>query len=178
MSATLDERQKMQVVRQARHCIEKANAALGCSLTLPEIRFDLRGRAAGQFCLRQESLQLRFNSALFARYFEENLAQTVPHEVAHFLVYALFMKNGKKRVRPHGQEWQSMMRLLGVAPATRHSFNLDGIPVRREQRFAWSCDCRTHSVAKRTHLRMLRGEQRVCITCGTLLEFPADSSDS
>jgi SprT protein len=178
MPAELDERQKMLVTRQARQCIRSANDALGCRLTLPEIRFDLRGRAAGQFCLRQGTLQLRFNSALFARYFEENLTQTVPHEVAHFLVYALCSKYGKKRVRPHGPEWQSMMRLLGAAPETRHSFSLEGIAVRREQRFAWNCGCRTHSIAKRTHLRMLRGERRVCITCGTLLQFPADSSDS
>ena len=178
MPAELDERQKMLVTRQARQCIRSANDALGCRLTLPEIRFDLRGRAAGQFCLRQGTLQLRFNSALFARFFEENLTQTVPHEVAHFLVYALHSKYGRKRVRPHGPEWQSMMRLLGAEPETRHSFSLDGIAVRREQRFAWNCDCRTHSITKRTHLRMLRGERRVCITCGTLLQFPADSSDS
>ena len=178
MPAELDEQQKILVTRQAQQCIKNANDALGCRLTLPEIRFDLRGRAAGQFCLRQGALQLRFNSALFARYFEENLAQTVPHEVAHFLVYALFSKYGKKRVRPHGPEWQAMMRLLGATPETRHNFSLDGISVRREQRFAWNCGCRTHSIAKRTHLRMLRGEQRICITCGSLLEFPADSSDS
>ncbi len=178
MPEELDERQKLLVTRQAQACLRSVNDALGCRLTLPEIRFDLRGRAAGQFCLRQGALQLRFNSALFARYFEENLAQTVPHEVAHFLVYALFSQYGKKRVRPHGPEWQSMMRLLGVTPETRHSFSLDGIPVRREQRFAWNCSCRTHSIAKRTHLRMLRGEQRVCISCGSLLQFPADSSDS
>jgi SprT protein len=178
MPAELDEQQRMLVTRHAQECIRSANAALGCRLTLPEIRFDLRGRAAGQFCLRRGALQLRFNNALFARYFDENLAQTVPHEVAHFLVYALFSQYGKKRVRPHGPEWQSMMRLLGATPETRHRFSLDGIPVRREQRFAWNCDCRTHSIAKRTHLRMLRGEQRVCITCGCLLQFPADSSDS
>ncbi|MEJ2316337.1 MAG: SprT-like domain-containing protein [Gammaproteobacteria bacterium] len=178
MPAELDERQKRLVARQVRQCIKRASDALGCRLTLPDIHFDLQGRAAGQFCLRQNTLQLRFNSALFSRYFDENLAQTVPHEVAHYLVYVLFMKTRKKRVRPHGPEWQSMMRLLGATPETRHSFSLDGIPVRREQRFAWNCDCRTHSIAKRTHLRMLRGEQRVCITCGSLLQFPADTSDS
>ncbi|MGD8266124.1 MAG: SprT-like domain-containing protein [Chromatiales bacterium] len=178
MSAELDERQKKQVLAEVRHCIEKANRALGCNLSQPDIRFDLRGRAAGQFCLRQECLQLRFNSALFARYFEENLAQTVPHEVAHYLVYALYMRAGRKRVKPHGPEWQSMMRLLDAAPVTRHNFSLDGLPVRREQRFAWRCDCRSHSIAKRTHLRMLRGEQRICITCGTLLQYPAEKDDS
>ncbi|MEJ2308921.1 MAG: SprT-like domain-containing protein [Gammaproteobacteria bacterium] len=174
MHADIDERQKELVIAKARDCVQKANGILGCSLETPEIRFDLRGRAAGQFCVRENSLQLRFNSALFARYFDDNLEQTVPHEVAHFLVYALCMRNGNRRVRPHGKEWQEMMRLLGAPAVTRHDFDLTGVPVRREQRFAWRCRCRTHSIAKRTHLRMLRGEQRVCVHCNALLTLPAD----
>ena len=177
MHSEIDERQKKQVIEKAHSCVQKANAGLGCNLETPEIRFDLRGRAAGQFCVRRNCLQLRFNAFLFAKYFDENLAQTVPHEVAHFLVYALFMQPGNRRVLPHGREWRQMMRLLGAPPATRHDFDLSDIPVRREQRFAWRCDCRTHSIAKRTHLRMLRGEQRICVHCRGVLVFPTHQRD-
>ena len=46
MHSEIDERQKKQVIEKAHSCVQKANAGLGCNLETPEIRFDLRGRAA------------------------------------------------------------------------------------------------------------------------------------
>jgi SprT protein len=174
----LDETQKKRIENRALECLGTASARLEHPFELPEIRYDLRGRAAGQFLVRDKLPRLRFNGELFARYFEENLEETVPHEIAHYIVYELFMKNRRVRVLPHGREWQAVMRLLGANPSTRHNFDMTGISVRREQRFEWHCDCRTHSIAKRTHLRMLRGQRRACVKCGSLLRFPRDLADN
>lgn len=178
MMNDMDEHQKERIKQRACECLETASAHLETRFDLPEIRFNLRGRAAGQFVLRNNIPLLRFNDELFARYFDENLEETVPHEIAHFIVYELFMKNAKRRILPHGREWKAVMRLLGAAPTTRHNFDLSGLSVRREQRFEWHCKCRTHSIAKRTHLRMLRGQQRACIKCGSVLRFPRENHEN
>ena len=175
---TLDQAQEILVIEKATSCLSTANRATGSSLSLPLIVFDLRGRAAGQFRIREGAPQLRFNTAIFARYFDDNLEQTVPHEVAHYLVYELFMKKAPgRRIMPHGREWKAMMQLLGVPATTRHGFDLSDIPVRREQRLAWSCGCSTHSITKRTHLRMLRGEKRICTVCKAVLMPTGDRED-
>ena len=64
-----------------------------------EIRFDLRGRGAGQVRRQAVGVWLvRYNPALLGRHGEEFLARTVPHEVAHIMA---FRRHGLG-IQPHG----------------------------------------------------------------------------
>lgn len=97
-------------------CFVQAEARLGRSFPRPQIHCNMRGRAAGS--ARLQTWELRFNPALYEANQQAFLAEVVPHEVAHLLVYALWGEGrGKSRAPPHGRQWQSVMReLFALAP--------------------------------------------------------------
>ena len=112
---------QQQAVRLATEsCLRRAGGLCRRDFASIPVSFDLTGRSAGMYRVRNGRRSIRYNAYLFAKYFEDNLAVTVPHEVAH---YVTDMLHGLHRVRPHGKEWQGIMRALGGAPArlTGHS---------------------------------------------------------
>jgi SprT protein len=87
-------------------CIKLAEAKFNVTMPNVTVRFDLRGRAAGQAGMRYNNFYLRFNVdhiRLGGQTFEHLLNDTVPHEVAHTVCQAFPMfgrnhDNGWKRV--------------------------------------------------------------------------------
>ncbi len=118
-----------------------------------EIRFDLRGRSAGQYRSHPKPC-IRFNADMAAAQFEAYCRQTPGHEVAHHVVFRLYPG---VRVRPHGPEWQAVMRSFGLDPRRCHDFDMDSIPQRRQRRFRYRCGCREHELSATRHNRVLRG---------------------
>ncbi|HDX9011743.1 TPA: SprT-like domain-containing protein, partial [Aeromonas dhakensis] len=119
MSATatrLDPALHEQLLTRVDACFVQAEARLGRSFPRPQVHCNMRGRAAGS--ARLQTWELRFNPALYQANQQAFLAEVVPHEVAHLLVYALWGEGrGKSRVLPHGRQWQSVMReLFGLEP--------------------------------------------------------------
>ncbi len=165
----LDEGQMQRVVATTRACIATAASAFGLARLAPvEITFDVRGSAWGYYVRDRDRRRIRYNPWLFARYFEDGLNETVPHEVAHYVVEQL---HPGRRVAAHGAEWRAVMRLFGFStPRATHRHSLDGIPVRRQQRFLYRCGCRQHELSTTRHLRILgrRMEYR-CRACGEIL---------
>ena len=151
-----------QVVAATRDCLRRLRRILECELPPIPVRFDLRGRSAGMFRIRNGAAEIRYNPYLFARYFRENMESTVPHEAAH---YAVDRVHGR-RVRPHGAEWRALMIALGVAPEVRASFDMAGIPVRRTGRHLYRCGCGEHLLSAIRHGRVLRGGCYTCRSCG------------
>jgi SprT protein len=158
------------VVRQAtEHCLRRAGAICGCDFAPIPVTFDLSGRAAGMYRVRHGRRDIRYNPYLFAKYFEDNVAVTVPHEVAHYVTDMLY---GLQRVRPHGVEWQAVMRSLGVEPRATGDYDLSGVPVRRQRRFDYACGCATHRLSAQRHNKARRGEVFYrCRRCGGPLVF-------
>lgn len=136
-----------------------------------EIRFDLRGRISGMYVFKHHQQWLRFNPFIFAKYFTDSLDNTVPHEVAHYVTQVLF---GLQRIRPHGREWQAIMQTLGAEPRVTGDYDLAGIPVKRQRRFSYVCDCMTHQLTTIRHNRIARRQSRYfCRRCnGELLQRP------
>ncbi len=145
--------QRGVVESRVREDLKRAESLVGRSLPAVPVQFDLRGTAAGMFCSRGGQHWLRFNEWLFARDFETHLADTVPHEVAHYAVHLAF---ARRRVKPHGAEWQSVMRGLGANPSATFDADLEGLPARRQQRWPYRCACREHAVSTTRHRRMER----------------------
>lgn len=132
----------------------------------PRIAFDLRGRSAGQFRVDSRGhAGIRYNPALLARHEADFLAQTVPHEVAHYLAFLRF----GRRIRPHGPEWQQLMRDLGADPRRCHEFDVSGLTARRMRRHPYHCRCGEHALTSIRHHRVLRGASYVCRACGQAL---------
>lgn len=162
-------RQQQQVLAATQACIEQAGALFRKKFKPIPVYFDLRGRSAGMYRLRGGQRSIRYNPYLFAKYFEDNLATTVPHEVAHYVTDMLF---GIRRIRPHGPEWQEVMQSLGVQPRATARYDLDGIPVRRQQRFPYRCGCTNFELTTCRHNKVRRGlaEYR-CRKCGGSLRY-------
>jgi predicted SprT family Zn-dependent metalloprotease len=104
--------------------------------------------------------------ARFALQFSAELrVEIVTHEVAHLVV---FQRHGR-RCRPHGAEWKSLMRSLGLTPRIRiqlarpeAALPAGAIPTR--VLYEHRCPvCHSVSLARR---RMNRWRCRECVTVG------------
>lgn len=155
--------QQQQVIRATEYFIQLASELYDKPFENIPVRFDLRGRAAGMYRIKAREREIRYNPYLFAKYFDDNLANTVPHEVAHYIVDCRF---GLRKVRPHGQEWKQLMVQFGVEPHVTCRYDMNGVPQRRQQRFEYRCGCRNHQLTTIRHNKMQRGESRyLCKTC-------------
>lgn len=147
--------------------IGEASLRYGVPLAVIPVTFDLFGVSAGMYRSAGRQTVIRYNPLIFSRYFEENLRDTVPHEVAHYVVDKLY---GRRGVRPHGCQWQAVMTDFGVTPLVRHDWNLEGLGIRRQRRFAYRCGCGRHDVTAVRHNRMRkRGVVYRCRRCGEAL---------
>ena len=137
-----------------------------------QIAFDLKGRAAGVYQVRQGRVCIRYNPYIFAKFFEDNLATTIPHEVAHYVSDRLF---GLRNIKPHGKEWQGIMQDFGIKPEATGRYDLTGIPVRRQKRHEYHCICRTHQISSSRHNKIQQGSVSYqCQYCGSTISFSGE----
>lgn len=151
-----------QVRERVSQCLALAGQRLGRAFPPPRVRFDQRGRIAGSAWL--ERWELRFNPVLLMDNEAAFISDIIPHEVAHLVAFACFGK-----VRPHGPEWQGVMReVFGLEPHTRHRLDT----TRVAPTFSYGCGCRLHRLSLRRHNRIQRGKQQyLCMHCGKLLSL-------
>lgn len=100
-----------QVKAKVQECIAKAEARFGIKMPNVQIRFDLKGRAAGVAGYRGTNFYVRFNvqhMALGGQTWEHLLNDTVPHELAHTVCQA-FPQFG----RNHDAGWKRVCVALG-----------------------------------------------------------------
>ena len=168
--------QQDEVIQLCLAYLDHAETLYGMVFPAPDIQFDLSGQSAGMFRARPGHYDIRFNPWIFAKYFDESLANTVPHEVAHYVVHMLY---GSARTRPHGAEWQDVMRNFDAEPRVTGDYNLEGIPVRRQRRFRYQCRCREHQVSTLRHNRVIRGQARYrCRYCNTDLRYIGEPQEA
>ncbi|WP_344965535.1 SprT family zinc-dependent metalloprotease [Oceanisphaera sediminis] len=143
-------------------CMTLAAQKLDREFSPPVVNFNQRGRIAGSAWL--ERWELRFNPVLLADNEAEFMAEIIPHEVAHLVAFTCFGK-----VKPHGWEWQSIMRsVFGLTPRTRHRLNTAKVA----PTFSYDCGCRRHQLSLRRHNSIQRGKRRYqCLHCNKLLSL-------
>ena len=158
-------RQQKQVIEKTESYIQVATEIYNQKINLIPVYFNLKGRAAGMYVTEHKQRYIRYNPYIFAKYFEDNLQSTVPHEVAHYVSDVLF---GLHKIRPHGAEWKGIMQSLGAKPEITSDYDLTGIPVRKLQRFEYKCGCMTHQLTAIRHNKVLRGKLSYrCKYCGS-----------
>lgn len=135
------------------------------------VLFDLKGRTAGMFKIIGRQRLIRYNPWIFGKYFEENLRDTVPHEVAHFIVHEVYPRRG---TRPHGREWRNLMAQFGAHPGVTFDLDLDGVPQRTQRSHRYHCGCQVHEVSSTRHNRVQRRKVHYhCCSCaGRLVYVP------
>ncbi|HEY3486593.1 MAG TPA: SprT-like domain-containing protein [Gammaproteobacteria bacterium] len=170
--APVDSQQKDKILQKTQYYIEQANKIFGRTFTAIPVLFDLRGYIAGMYRIKHGQRQIRYNPHLFAKYFEENLAATVPHEVAHYIVDCLY---GLRKTRPHGAEWKALMREFGADDSRTCRYDFSGIPVKSEKHHSYRCGCKIHQLSTRRHNRVLKQRLRyICKSCGGKLKLVAE----
>ncbi len=161
-----------EVIRITREYLVRAESLYDRSFPPIPVSFDIKGRAAGMYRARNGQTEIRYNPYLFAKFPEDNLATTVPHEVAHYVTDQVY---GLRNIRPHGEEWKSLMAEFGCDASCTCDYDLSDIPVRKETRHLYQCSCDTYQLTRRRHNRILRNNiDYFCRTCGDKLVAATD----
>jgi len=154
-----------EIVQRVTEFYEIAARRFGCSAHAVPVSFRLRGRAAGQWRLRQGQESLHFNERLFAADPGQHMPDTVAHEVAHSVVYRC---HGRGK-RPHGPEWRAVMKYLGFEPRVTHETSPE-LLARILNHHLYRCACRSHALGPRQHQQVHRGKRDYrCRLCGERL---------
>lgn len=158
---------KQRAMHRTLELLRVASHRFDIDIAEPTVRFDLRGKAAGQAHLSPEATSLvRYNLRILLRYPEDFLAATVPHETAHLVAFRVF----GHCIRPHGDEWKAIMHLYGAEPRRCHGYDVMGLETRHLRRYGYRCNCRAHQVSSIRHNRILSGQIYLCRCCGRPLE--------
>lgn len=165
----LDRELRAQVIEETRVRLQQASDHYGQVFPEIPVFFDLRGKAAGMYRVRAGERLIRYNPYIFARYFDDNLAQTIPHEVAHYVSDLL---HGFRNIRPHGPEWKQVMVMFDADPRATCNYDLHGLPQRRYRQHAYRCGCRQHQLTTIRHNRVRHDRMRYfCRQCGAPLRY-------
>ena len=100
-----------------------------------DIIFDLKGRSAGMYRVKnnrglvfsRQQREIRYNPYIFSKYFDDNFATTIPHEVAHYVTDIIY---GLKNIKPHGREWKEVMDAFGANASVTADYDLAGLPLK------------------------------------------------
>lgn len=159
----INDAQQQIVVEKTHDYITRAGEIYQRAFETIPVLFDLSGRSAGMYKIRKNQKLIRFNPFIFAKYFVDNLATTVPHEVAHYIVDQVY---GMQNIHPHGFEWRYLMHRFDADDSVTCDYDLTGIPVRTQPRHKYRCSCGTHLLSSHRHNKVKRGQTRYfCRKC-------------
>lgn len=152
-----------QINKKVENCYLQAESKLKRHFIRPKVSLTQRGKSAGSARLQQN--ELRFNATLLQENVDHFILQTVPHEVAHLLVYQLY-----GRTKPHGNEWKNIM--IGVfnrPPEVTHHYNVTNV---EGKRYVYRCGCQDHSLTVRRHNNIQRQKTTyICQRCRETLIY-------
>lgn len=139
-----------------------ASKQRGYDFIMPSLVFSQRGKIAGSAALVKN--QIRLNSVLYSDNIDVFLAEVIPHELAHLLVFQQY-----GRVKPHGVEWQKMMiEVFALEPRVRHSMDVSKVQGRV---FSYNCSCGPVHLSIRRHNKVKSGKQQyLCAKCRQTLK--------
>ena len=173
----LSTEQQQRVIEQTHVYIEQAIDLFNIKNKTVEISFNLKGRSAGMYrvsrsstwCFAQIKREIRYNSFIFSKYFDDNFNTTIPHEVAHYISDIIY---GLKNIKPHGKEWKAIMQAFGADAAVTANYDLSGIPLRKQSLYTYQCSCREHQLSSIRHNKInKRRYQYYCNFCKQALYF-------
>ena len=160
-SQSLSQQFKASALVKIEKLIDDANCYFGASLDVPSLSFRRSGANAGTAHLQKNKINLNPIYALENQ--QEFLSQVIPHEVAHIVAFQIYGK-----VKPHGKEWQSIMKVIfKCEPKTRHAMETSEP---RTNSVLYYCHCGDVELSIRRHNKVQRGEQKYqCRKCNQIL---------
>ena len=177
----LSPQQQRIVIDETQAYIKRAADLFGLKDKAVEITFNLKGRSAGMYRVRsgtglifsRQQREIRYNPYIFSKYFEDNYATTIPHEVAHYVTDIIY---GLKNIKPHGKEWKAVMHAFGADASVTADYDLAGIPLKKRSVFTYLCDCREHQLSSIRHNKIKkRRYQYYCNYCKQTLRYKQEA---
>ena len=164
---------KQQVIARTEFYIQQAETLFDIKRKLKnrpvEISFKLKGSTAGMYRVQQRKREIRYNDYIFSKFFEDNINVTVPHEVAHYVTDILY---GLNKIKPHGEEWKTVMKAFNADASVTANYDLSGIPLKKIPRYTYRCSCQEHELTSIRHNKITkRRYQYYCNTCKQLLQY-------
>jgi SprT protein len=155
-----------QAIEQSHAFLNQAELHFNKPMPEVEILFNLRGQAAGMVkIMARGKIHVRYNPTLLNENGEHFLSQTVPHEIAHVVAHTI----NRRRVRPHGPEWQKIMHLFGADIQRCHTYKVKQPTRRQLKRFNYRCGCKEHQLTTIRHNRAINGQHYICRNCREVL---------
>ena len=128
---------RIRIIERHNEVMRKAFELFPAFRNAPECRvyFFETGKAAG---LAHGDMRVGYNLHIFAQDAERFLADTVPHEVAHIVCFALGLDRG------HGAKWKRVCRLLGGnAQRCFSGDNIETKMLRHRKKYEYRAECGT-----------------------------------
>lgn len=142
-------------------------------LLIPTLLFNQRGKIAGSALLQKNIIKL--HPGLLIDNLDYYLNEVVAHELSHILVYQLYGRTSgifnKRRIKPHGQEWQMLMTdIFNLSPAVTHQLDVSKVAM---QSFRYECKCKQVELSLIRHNKVVKGKQHYyCRHCQQVLQHP------
>jgi len=151
---------RLEIESRVGDLLRHAERSLRLTLRPIQIRYDLRGTAAG----RANAREIRLNALLMLENYPHFLGHTVPHEVAHSVVCQRW-----PTAQPHGRKWRSIMDLFGCTPNRCHAYDVSHARVRTVRRYMYECACGPSQLSSTRHRRVQSGARYTCRRCRQVL---------
>ena len=135
-------------------------------------------RCAGKAYLQRKLIRL--SNPIWALAGDEANEDTIVHETCHILVYWEWANRTRGRLwsadsppRPHGPEWQQLMRKCGYEPKRCHNIDTSALRPKRK-RYRFDCGCKEgHLVSRQLVAKIGAGKQCVCRLCRKQITRPS-----
>ena len=147
-------RERAIAMATTHYYVAKAAEIWGRDFDLGEVKFTLRGKAAGK--AYWPALDVNYNERLYLENFQHFIENTVPHEVAHIISFQLHGPNAPA----HGKEWKGVMEALGTVPSTYHNYSTVNTGSHRGKRVIASCGHKVYLLSPQRARQTLS-----CTTC-------------
>lgn len=151
------------------HYLDMAEKQHGRKFEMPEIGYFHKGRKAGD--ANPWEWRVRFNTGLLEDNLQRYLVRTIPHEVAHLVVFAVHgvERKGGKNVW-HGEKFKAQMRAFGCEETRCHTMDTSKVamPKRKTKKHIYVCECgHTLNLSSVRHNKMVRGRANYHHKCHT-----------
>lgn len=177
----LSNQEKSQVNARVNHFIDRANALYGRKMPYPAVTFDVKGTCGGT--ANGSQWKVSFNAILLKENWEEYMNDTIPHEVAHLVVYELYgveyrrTRTGRVQRISHGPRWKGVMRDFGCEPKRTHDMDVSNARQgkRTKTKYLYRCShCGAEiTIGPKYHKDIQRGRGLIHKGCpsGSKLEY-------
>jgi SprT protein len=163
---------RQRAIERVHHFMAEAERICGRKFDPVTVHFDIGGyRVAGNALYSKRRIGI--HPGFLAKFPEETLSNTVPHEVAHMITHDLY----RYPVKDHGPEWASVMVRFGVPAERCHNHGrLEGWTPRVKAKYTIQCSAckKVYEVTSRVY-NSLNGRRCRCgnhtlITIATPIE--------